>query len=154
MSTGFNNYFSNIGPDLASKITSSNYNFETYVKHAKSGFLHSNLLLPVMFTGFYLGFQLSSNKATGIDKISSKIIKLAAPVISDSLTLIFNLSITLYFPDEWKTAEVIPLYENGQRNIPRNYRPISVLLTINKIMDVSVIINLDFENSATQPLHY
>ena len=35
----------------------------------------------------------SNNKATGIDKICSKIIKLAAPVISDSLTLIFNQAI-------------------------------------------------------------
>ena len=34
----FNDYFSNIGPDLASKIDTSNYNFETYVKNAKSEF--------------------------------------------------------------------------------------------------------------------
>jgi hypothetical protein len=72
---------------------------------------------------------LSNNKATGIDKITSKIIKLAAPVISDSLTLnIFNQAITLSpFPDEWKVARVMPLYKNGQRSIPVNYRPISVL---------------------------
>ena len=79
---------------------------------------------------------LSSIKATGIDKISSKIIKIAAPVISDSLTLIFNLSITLScFPDEWKTARVIPLYKNGQRNLSGNYRPISVLPAISKILE-------------------
>ena len=35
---GFNNYFSNIGPDLASKIDTSNYNFETYTKSAESEF--------------------------------------------------------------------------------------------------------------------
>ena len=53
---------------------------------------------------------LSNNKATGIDKISSKIIKLAAPVISDSLTFIFNQAITLSsFPNEWKVARVMPL---------------------------------------------
>jgi hypothetical protein len=80
---------------------------------------------------------LSNNKATGIDKISSKIIKLAAPVISDSLTLIFNQAITLSsFPDEWKVARVMPLYKNGQRrSIPTNYRPISVLPAISKIME-------------------
>ena len=56
-------------------------------------------------------FGLSSNKATGVDKISSKIIKIAAPAISDSLTYIFNQAITLsLFPHEWKTARVIPLY--------------------------------------------
>ena len=40
---------------------------------------------------------LSCKKATGIDKISSKIIKIAAPVISDSLTHIFNQSIAQSF---------------------------------------------------------
>ena len=65
---GFNNYFSNIGPDLATKINSSNYNFESYVKHTKLEFAafkpvvvsHVDRLLP----------GLSSNEATGIDKIS------------------------------------------------------------------------------------
>ena len=79
---------------------------------------------------------LSSNKATGIDKISCKIIKIAAPAISDSLTFIFNQAITLSsFPNEWKMARVIPLYKNSQRNIPGNYRPISVLPAISKIME-------------------
>jgi hypothetical protein len=39
---------------------------------------------------------LSSNKATGVDKISCKIIKIAAPAISDSLTYIFNQAIIPY----------------------------------------------------------
>ena len=52
---------------------------------------------------------LSGNQATGIDKIFCKIIKIAAPVISDSLTLIFNQAIILSsFPDEWKIARVVP----------------------------------------------
>jgi hypothetical protein len=59
----------------------------------------------------YLLYGLSGNKATGIDKISCKIIKIAVPAISDSLTLIFNQAITLSsFPNEWKIARVIPLY--------------------------------------------
>ena len=131
---GFNEYFSNIGPNLASNIDSSSYNFETHVKNAKSEFAafqhvtvsHVSRLLH----------RLSSNKATGIDKISCKIIKLAAPVISDSLTLIFNRAIAVSaFPDEWKVARVIPLYKSGQRNIPGNYKPISVLPAISKIME-------------------
>ena len=35
---GFNDYFSNIGPNLASQIDTSNSNFETYVKNAESEF--------------------------------------------------------------------------------------------------------------------
>ena len=131
---GFNEYFSNIGPNLASNIDSSNYNFETHVKNAKSEFAAFQHVTVSHVSHLLHG--LSSNKATGIDKISCKIIKLATPVISDSLTLIFNQAITLSsFPDEWKIARVIPLYKNGQRNIPGNYRPISVLPAISKIME-------------------
>ena len=79
---------------------------------------------------------LSSNKATGIDKTSSKIIKIAAPVIADLLTYIFNQVITQSsFPDEWKMARVTPIFKNGQRNLPENYRPISVVPVISKIME-------------------
>ena len=126
---GFNEYFSNIGPNLASNIDSSNYNFETHVKNAKSEFAAFQHVIVSQVSHLLHG--LSSNKATGIDKISCKIIKLATPVISDSLTLIFNQAITLSsFPDEWKIARVIPLYKNGQRNIPETtdqyqfYRPL------------------------------
>ena len=131
---GFNEYFSNIGPELSSKIDSSNYNFEAYIKSAKSEFAAFQPVTVSQISHFLHG--LSGNKATGIDKISCKIIKLAAPVISDSLTLICNQAITLSsFPDEWKIARVVPLYKNGQRNIPGNYRPISVLPVISKIME-------------------
>ena len=64
--------------------------------------LHFSLLLSVV--SVYLLNGLSGNKATGIDKISCKIIKIAVPAISDSLTLISS------FPNEWKIARVIPLY--------------------------------------------
>ena len=131
---GFNDYFSDIGPNLASKIDSSNYNFETYVKNGKSEFAAFQPVTVSHVCRLLLG--LSGNKATGIDKISCKIIKKAAPIISDSLTLIFNQAITLSsFPDEWKMAKVVPLFKNGQRNIPGNYRPISVLPAISKIME-------------------
>jgi exonuclease III len=131
---GFNEYFSNIGPNLASQIDTSNSNYETYVKNAESEF---TAFQPVTVNLVYkLLTGLSSNKATGVDKISCKIIKIASSAISDSLTHIFNQAITLSsFPDEWKTARVIPLYKNGQRNVAGNYRPISVLPAISKVME-------------------
>ena len=59
-----------------------------------------------------------------------------APVISDSLTHIFNQSIAQsFFPDEWKIARVVSLFKTGQHNLPENYRPISVLPVISKIME-------------------
>jgi hypothetical protein len=72
--------------------------------------LHFSLAVTVSRICYLLN-GLSGNKATGIDKISCKIIKIAVPAISDSLTLIFNQAITLSsFPNEWKIARVIPSY--------------------------------------------
>jgi hypothetical protein len=46
-------------------------------------------------------------------------VKLASPVISATLTYIFNQSITLCsFADEWKVARVLPLYKSGHHNTP------------------------------------
>ncbi|CAB4010237.1 RNA-directed DNA polymerase from mobile element jockey-like, partial [Paramuricea clavata] len=131
---GFNEFFSNIGPDLASKIDTSNHNFQEYIKKPKSEFTVFESITTNKV--YYLLRGLSSAKATGIDKISSKILKLAAPAISSSLTYIFNQAITLCtFPDEWKMARVSPLYKNGQKNLPGNYRPISVLPAVSKVME-------------------
>ena len=61
---------------------------------------------------------------------------MATPAIADSLICIFNQAITLSsFPDEWKMEKVILLYKSGHQNIPGNYRPISILTTISKIME-------------------
>ena len=63
-------------------------------------------------------------------------IRMATPAIADSLTYIFNQAVTLAsFPDEWKIATVIPLFKSGHRNMPGNYRPISILPAISKIME-------------------
>ena len=84
---GFNDYFSNIGTNLASKIGTSNCNFKTYVEKAKSEF---TAFQPVTVNLVYqLLSGLSAKKTTGVDKISSKIIKIASPSISDSLTYIY-----------------------------------------------------------------
>jgi hypothetical protein len=90
---GFNSYFSNFGPGLANQIHTSTCNFETYVKKVKSEF---PAFQPTNVNNVYqLLSGLSSNKVTGLDKISCKIIKMATPAIADSLICIFNQAITL-----------------------------------------------------------
>ena len=42
-----------------------------------------------------------------------------------------------------KMARVVPLYKGGQRNLPGNYRPISVLPTISKIKEGILYNQLD-----------
>ena len=54
--------------------------------------------------------NMSTNKATGIDQLSIKLVKLADPLITHAMTVMFNKSIALgTFPCEWKTQK-LPLF--------------------------------------------
>ena len=67
-------------------------------------------------------------------------LKIAADIIAPSLTWIFNLSLkTGIFVDAWKKACVLPIYQyTGDRRLCENYRPISILPVISKILERSV----------------
>ena len=57
---------------------------------------------------------LVASKASGMDGISAKFLKIAAPVIAPSLALIFYHSIfTGIFPSDWKIARVTPIFKTG-----------------------------------------
>ena len=56
--------------------------------------------------------------------------------IAKPLTHIFNLSLTSgIFPEKIKLSEVIPLYKKGHKDQVTNYRPISLLVTLSKILE-------------------
>ena len=61
---------------------------------------------------------------------------LPAPQISDSLCYVINMSMKSgTVPKEWKHARVIPLYKDGKCDEASNYRTISVLPIISKIIE-------------------
>jgi hypothetical protein len=66
-----------------------------------------------------MSHSISTSKATGIDQIPGKIRKLAAPAITQSITMLFNYSIVTesFHASEWKIAKVIPLHKSGPRNL-------------------------------------
>ena len=77
------------------------------------------------------------SKATGLDKIPNRLLKIAADVVAPSLTGIFNQSlVTGIFPSDWKLAKVSPIFKNGSKSDLNNYRPISVIPTVGKIFDI------------------
>ena len=80
--------------------------------------------------------SLRVDKATGLDGISARLLKKACPEIVPSLTHIINLSIRCgCFPDEWKISKVLPLYKEDINSDPNNYRPISILPVVSKIIE-------------------
>ena len=79
---------------------------------------------------------LPNKMSSGHDEINNVMLKSLCLAISYPLQLIFNQSIvTGVFPDKMKIAEVIPLYKGKQRDLMINYRPISLLMTISKLLE-------------------
>ena len=67
-------------------------------------------------------------------------LKEAGPIISASLTYIVNLSLTTgIFPDDWKIARVSPIYKDDIKTNPNNYRLISVLAIVRKLIERIVL---------------
>ena len=83
--------------------------------------------------------SMNTSKATGTDGFSASILKLASPAIVASITKICNMSlISGNFPSQWKEARVLPLYKGGNKANSSNYRPISVLPILSKIIEKHV----------------
>ena len=80
--------------------------------------------------------QLNPAKSAGIDNLTGKFLKEGAPVLASPITDLVNLSISLsLFPDHCKIAKLKPLYKKEAKTKPKNYRPISLLPLLSKIIE-------------------
>ena len=80
--------------------------------------------------------KLRTNKATGLDGISAKLLRYSAYIIAPYLTKIFNLSLRCgSFPDIWKKGRVTPIFKSGDPTSSNNYRPITILPTLSKLLE-------------------
>ena len=130
-----NGFFTSVADTLCShfdcstlpKVLTPKVNHDFVLEEVSSSFVRKEL------------FQMKSTKATGLDGISARLLKDAAPEVSESISYIINLTIsTSTIPSEWKTAKVTPIYKSGDKSDPNNYRPISVLPLISKVMERAI----------------
>ncbi|XP_045446602.1 uncharacterized protein LOC123654761 [Melitaea cinxia] len=128
-----NKFFVSIGKDIAEKA----YSNSSYKKAPINSTLSSFVLLPTdEFEVQSLILQLKKSGAAGRDGISGAFLKRYHEILVPPLTHIFNLIFsTGIFPDLFKLAEVIPVYKGGSRDCVRNYRPISKISTLSKIIE-------------------
>ena len=83
--------------------------------------------------------RLKRKKSTGVDDLTTSMIKDSENSIAPILSHVINLSLnTGTFPNAWKLAKVTPIYKSGPVNDPENYRPKSVLPVISKIIERAV----------------
>ena len=135
ISNAFNNFFIEIGPTckLASNIPPSDVDPTEFVRPSDMEFNFIPITKPVLATAIN---QLNISKASGLDNISNKLIKAAGNTIHDSLLHLFNLVlVTGIFPEALKIARVTPIYKEGNKSECENYRPISVIPALAKILE-------------------
>lgn len=141
IAAAFNTFFSNI---VSKYLPQANSEENVASQEKLKSFIDSKVAPGVVFdippiTHDFVLKQLTDldpKKAVGMDGLSSKILKIAAPVIASSVTKIINLSLTIgKFPTLWKLARVCPIFKSGKTTETNNYRPISILCTLSKIIE-------------------
>ena len=82
---------------------------------------------------------LNINKSCGPDDVSPFLLIKLVDFVTAPLTMIMNASVNSgVLPRDWKNAFVTPIYKKGARNLPENYRPISLTSVACKLMEKMV----------------
>ena len=108
-----NSYFSQIGEKLASKFSDNNNT--DYKKYLGSPADQSILLYKITQKEILTAIsRIKNSNSSGPDEITSKFVKISAPILTPALEKIFNLALTLgVYPHKLKIAKVIPIYKKG-----------------------------------------
>ena len=130
----FNNYFSSIATKTKLNISFSHKHFSDFFKNRSN---ISFFVSPTDKTEIEdVISSLDSNKSVGPNSIPTKILKLLKDDISSQLSETFNISFSSgVFPSILKTAKVIPVHIKDSKLDFSNYRAISLLSNIEKILE-------------------
>ena len=90
---------------------------------------------------FFVNFDL--NTSVSHDSIPLRVLSECVVELAPSLNALYNLSLsTGSFPSEWKHAHITLIFKNGSKNLVNNYRPISLLNSVSKILERIVFDNV------------
>ena len=132
----FAKYFSSVGENFAAKIPTASKTAHDYLKLLQTSqaslFLNPTDVQEVVA----LVSQLPNKSSSGHDNVSNILLKKIIQHIAPVLVEVFNKSMTMgEFPTVMKLAEVVPLYKSKEHFLETNYRPISLLTTMSKILE-------------------
>ena len=132
----FGRYLSQVGKEFANKIGESKTPITKYISKIPSNsdtlFLAPTNKLEVKL----IIAQLPSKTSSGHDDISNTLLKKLSDHIVVPLVSIFNNSMQeVVVPDVIKIANVVPLHKSKSQDLTNNYRPVSLLITISKILE-------------------
>ena len=132
----FNALFTNVGPDQSRNIhyngsdkTHQTYLTQNYDIELKFTEVNDDIILNIIN-------KLPHKNSCGFDNLSTKIIKALKDSLIKPLTLIINqILYTGVFPSQLKIAKVIPIFKKDDNKMFNNYRPISLLPVLSKVVE-------------------
>ncbi|KAK4811337.1 hypothetical protein QYF61_024473 [Mycteria americana] len=95
--------------------------------------------------------HLDTHKSMGPDGIHLRVLRELAEELAKPLPIIYQQSwLTGEVPDDWRLANVMPIYKKGKKEDPGNYRPVSLTSVPGKIMEWFILSALNRHVQANQ----
>ena len=86
---------------------------------------------------------VNSHKACGPDNISARVIFECSEELTVPITKLCRLSVSQgTFPGVWKRANIVPIFKKGSKTLPTNYRSVSLLPLLSKVLERVVCVSL------------
>ena len=127
----FAEYFAEVGKNFSKKIPTSTRPVKDYLKLMQSSH-NSPFLNPTTTQEIIKIVSRLPNKSSSGHNISNILLKEIIDQLAPVLEEVFNKSMTLTL---MKLAEVVPLYKSKEHFLETNYRPISLLTTMSKVLE-------------------
>ena len=127
----FNSFYENVGNNLAKKIKKETINYNIIKKCDYTFYLYPTSTVEIIRV-----IKNMADKTGGVDNINKKVLVTLSSYIVMPLEHIFNLC---FIYDKWptglKTANIIPIYKSGDKQFTTNYRPISLISNLAKVLE-------------------
>ena len=163
-----------IPPTMSLESHTANSNFEKvslFNTYFHSVFTESSFLVPPQLflpdlilsdiafseSDVFTALQsLDPSKAMGIDGIGPRVLKHCAPALYEPIFDLFLKCLSqCYIPQEWRVHKITPIYKSGDRTLIKNYRPISLLCTISKVLERIIHNNIiNFVTNSISPAQF
>ena len=130
----FNNHFSTVAEKLVDSLPSSSTTFSEYLRALSLPSINVWPTCPSEISNILL--KMKNKLSAGIDLVPTKILKSSPDNILLALSHVFNLSLSRgEFINDFKIVKVCPVLKKGNAKDINNYRPISLLSNISKILE-------------------
>ncbi|KAK4830721.1 hypothetical protein QYF61_013171 [Mycteria americana] len=95
--------------------------------------------------------HLDTHKSMGLDGIQLRVLRELVEELAKPLSIIYQQSwLTGKVPDDWRLANVMPIYKKGRKEDLGNYRPVSLTSVTGKIMEQFILSALKRHVQANQ----